>query len=173
MGRPLWIHKNHHSSCKIVSSLYDSIALLIFQLFARFVNKAILRSFGSTNLLLQRPPVSHGFIHQKPLHLGKRLTYALSLLALHSPLCRCSRLCCSYFSTLPLQSREHYISWNPADRIQPPVPFCLHSPRIITIIKAAAAWNRFLLSRVVKNSRAFSPTLAWQETRKAAPILFQ
>lgn len=109
MGRPLWIHKNHHSSCKTVWSLYDSIAPLIFQLFACFVNKAILRSFGSTNLLLQRPPVSHGFIHQKSLHLGKRLTYALSLLALHSPLCRCSRLCCSYFSTLSLQSRARHL----------------------------------------------------------------
>lgn len=74
VGRLLQIHKNHHSSSKTVSS--DSIMLLIRQLVASFVNKAILRSTD----LLQRSPVSHGFIHQEPFRLGKHLTEALSQL---------------------------------------------------------------------------------------------
>jgi len=73
MAKPLRIHKDHHSSCKTILYLYSSVALLVFQLFASFINKAILGSFGSTDFPLQRPPVSHGFIHQEPLPLGKHL----------------------------------------------------------------------------------------------------
>lgn len=151
MDKPLQIHENHHSSCKTVSSPCDSIVLLIFQLFGSFVNKAILGCFGSANLLLQRPAVSHGFIHQEPLCSGK----------LSPP--HCSQLCCSH----SLHMQEHNIS-----QIQSPVPFCLLSPWIIAVIKAAAAWNRFLLSRGVKNIQAFSAILGWQVTRRSSPILF-
>lgn len=152
MDKPLQIHKNHHSSCKTVSSPYDSITLLIFQLFASFVNKAILGCFGSSNLLLQRPAVSHSS-EAPSTQEATHLTIVLSCAAATPP------------HSLPMQ--EHSIS-----QIQSPVPFCLLSPWIIAIIKAAAAWNRFLLSRGVKNIQALSAILAWQVTRSSAPILF-
>lgn len=74
MSRLLWIHTNHHSSCKTVSSFYDSVALRIFQLLASFINRAILGSFGNTGLLLHRPQLV-----SQPLHLRDHLTSLLPL----------------------------------------------------------------------------------------------
>lgn len=158
MSRLLWIHTNHHSSCKTVSSLYDSVALQIFQLLASFINRAILGCFGNTGLLLHRP--------QLVLASSTRSPFISETI---SP--RCSSFVWQLWLLLQGGKEKHLLKPRTQDPAPSAAPLC--SPWIITTIKAVAAWNKFLLSREVKNRQASSATWVWQVTRKAAPILFQ
>lgn len=150
MSRLLWIHTNHHSSCKTVSSLYDSVALRIFQLLASFINRAILGCFGNTGLLLHRP--------QLVLASSTRSPFILETI---SP--RCSSFVWQLWLLLQGDEAKHLLKPRTQDPAPSAAPLC--SPWIITTIKAVAAETNFFSAERWKIAKPPLPPGSgkWQE----------